>query len=188
MEHEEGDERPPATPASLLAAHHVPARANATPQDTPHYFADTREIYGTVQVATGSERCAGAATWQPLAVSVQSRKVGELSDEPGPPWTAAAQPAVQSAALAESVVDQYENDGARTPQPVTVQTTTAVPKDYRDGRPISKLAFALPPMCREVRIRPAKSPPIRALLFGTCRRIGRPSEAARRARPRSVQP
>ena len=115
MEHEEGDERPPATPASLLAAHHVPARANATPQDTPHYFADTREIYGTVQVATGSERCAGAATWQPLAVSVQSRKVGELSDEPGPPWTAAAQPAVQSAALAESVVDQYENDGERTP-------------------------------------------------------------------------
>ena len=129
------------------------------PQDTPHYFADTREIYGTVQVATGSERCAGAATWQPLAVSVQSRKVGELSDEPGPPWTAAAQPAVQSAALAESVVDQYENDGARTPQPVTVQTTTAVPKDYRDGRPISKLAFALPPMCREVRIRPAQVSP-----------------------------
>ena len=58
---------------------------------------------------------AGAATWQSLAVSVQSRKVGELSDEPGPPWTAAAQPAVQSAALAESVVDQYENDGERTP-------------------------------------------------------------------------
>ena len=78
--------------------------------------------------------------------------------------------------------------GERTPQPVTVQTTTAVPKDYRDGRPISKLAFALPPMCREVRIRPANSPPIRALLFGTCRRIGRPSEAARRARPRTVQP
>ena len=81
-----------------------------------------------------------------------------------------------------------EKSGERTPQPVTVQTTTAVPKDYRDGRPISKLAFALPPMCREVRITPAKSPPIRALLFGTCRRIGRPSEAARRARPRSVQP
>ena len=81
-----------------------------------------------------------------------------------------------------------EKRSERTPQPVTAQTTTAVPKDYRDGRPISKLAFALPPMCREVRIRPAKSPPIRPLLFGTCRRIGRPSEAARRARPRTVQP
>ena len=53
--------------------------------------------------------------WQPLAVSVQSRKVGELSDEPGPPWTAAAQPAVQTAALAESVVDQYRKVGERTP-------------------------------------------------------------------------
>ena len=121
MEHEEGDERPPATPASLLAAHHVPARANATPQDTPHYFADTREIYGTVQVATGSERCAGAATWQPLAVRVQGRKEGELTDEAGPPWTSAAQAAVQSTASTESVVDQYK-EKRRTDTVVSTQT------------------------------------------------------------------
>ena len=133
MEHDEGDERPPATPASLLAAHHVPAQPNATPQDTPHYFADTREIYGTVQVATGSERCAGAAMWQPLAVTVQSRKVGELSDEPGPPWTAAAQPAVQTAALAESVVDQYENDGERTPYQLSPQRLVRSRRNRPDG-------------------------------------------------------
>ena len=76
-------ERPPATPASLLAAHHVPAQANATPQDTPHYFADTRGIYWTAQLATGSERRAGAAMRRPLAVSVQHRRKGELNERGG---------------------------------------------------------------------------------------------------------
>ena len=101
MEHEEGDERPPATPASLLAAHHVPAQANATPQDTPHYFADTRGIYRTAPITTGSEHGAGAAMRRPLAVSVQGRTEGELTDEVGPPRTGAAQPSGQSTALTE---------------------------------------------------------------------------------------
>ncbi len=89
--------------AADLAARSRSERAVAveTHQNNPHFFSDTRGIYRTAPLTTGSEHGAGAAMRRPLAVSVQGRTEGELTDEVGPPRTGAAQPSGQSTALTE---------------------------------------------------------------------------------------
>ena len=93
VERRNGDERRLASPTSIPAARGVLSRATATPQDTPHCLADTRGIRRTVQLPTGSGPGVQAAPRQPLAVSVQDWKEDDLTDEVGPPWACAAQPA-----------------------------------------------------------------------------------------------
>ena len=79
-----------------------------THQNNPQFFSDTRGIYRTAPVTTGSEHGAGAATRRPLAVSVQGRREDELTNEAGSLWTCPAHPTVQSAASTKSVVNQYK--------------------------------------------------------------------------------
>ena len=98
----------PASLTAILGGHIVLPWVNATPQDTPHCFEDTRGSYRTVQLRAGSGRGSGDATWRPVAECVKGRKKDRLAGELGLSRTCATQPVVQSAASTKAVVVQYE--------------------------------------------------------------------------------
>ena len=63
----------------------APTPGNATPQDTPHCFEDTRGRYRTASPAPGSARGAGAATEPPISVRRPGPKRGRTGRRG---WTA----------------------------------------------------------------------------------------------------